>query len=104
MTKSGKRSEKMIKTDKVIYRTRTQEEYNWLMQELDEAGCVWLYGNSLVDYDEHWAYIAISRSCIGVVDCTIALPKMPLKDNEIYKECEIIDVSEIMESEEREND
>lgn len=28
----------MIKTDKVIYRTRTQEEYDWLKEELKEAG------------------------------------------------------------------
>lgn len=31
----------MIKTDKVIYRTRTQEEYDWLMQELEREGCEW---------------------------------------------------------------
>lgn len=34
----------MIKTDKVIYRTRTQEEYDWLMEKLEEAGCEWLEG------------------------------------------------------------
>lgn len=34
----------MIKTDKVIYRTRTQEEYDWLMEELDKADCMWIDG------------------------------------------------------------
>lgn len=34
----------MIKTDGVIYRIKTLKEYNWLMQELDEAGCVWIDG------------------------------------------------------------
>lgn len=29
----------MIKTDKVVYRPRTQEEYDWLMEQLHEAGC-----------------------------------------------------------------
>lgn len=32
----------MIKTDKVIYRTRTQEEYDWLMEKLEEADCMWV--------------------------------------------------------------
>ena len=34
----------MIRTDKVVYRVRTQEEYNWLMQELEKSGCEWTTG------------------------------------------------------------
>lgn len=34
----------MNKRDKVVYRTRTLEEYNWLMEKLEEAGCIWMSG------------------------------------------------------------
>lgn len=34
----------MIKTDKVIYHTKTREEFDWLMEKLQEANCEWLEG------------------------------------------------------------
>ena len=34
----------MIKTDGVIYRIKTLREYNWLMEKLEKAGCVWTTG------------------------------------------------------------
>lgn len=34
MGKSGERSKKMIKTDKVIYHVKTVKEYDWLMRNL----------------------------------------------------------------------
>lgn len=56
----------MIKTDKVIYRTRTQEEYDWLMQELEKAGCRWMDGtkpSKLAIF-----YIHISNTYIYIKD------------------------------------
>lgn len=44
----------MIKTDKVVYRTRTQEEFFWIIDRLDEAGCKWIDGRFPGDYDEEW--------------------------------------------------
>ena len=35
-----------------IYRTRTQEDYNSLMIELEEQGCEWRDGEKLTDIDE----------------------------------------------------
>lgn len=43
----------MIKTDKVIYRTRTQEEYDWLMTELAKSGCKWFSGHLSTKLD-YW--------------------------------------------------
>lgn len=40
-----------MKTDKVIYHTKTREEYDWLMQELEKEGCNWLCGNKPTERD-----------------------------------------------------
>lgn len=40
-----------MKTDKVIYRTKIREEYDWLMQELEKEGCNWLCGNKPTERD-----------------------------------------------------
>lgn len=42
----------MIKTDKVIYHTKTQEEYDWLMDGLDDADCEWQGGGSPISGKE----------------------------------------------------
>ena len=51
MEKSGKRSKKMIKTDKVIYILHTESEFDWLLNVLDDSGCRWVNGNSLIEED-----------------------------------------------------
>ena len=33
-----------MNTNKAVYHTKTREEYDWLMQELEKAGCNWLSG------------------------------------------------------------
>ena len=48
----------MIKTDKVIYRTRTQEEYDWLMEKLEKAGCRWISGRKPSESDIFYVYIS----------------------------------------------
>ena len=87
----------MIKTDKVVYRTRTLEEYDWLMEKLDEAGCEWTDGRSLID-DEEWDS-TISDSHIWARNKTIlwSAPEFfydSYKDNQDY---EIIEVQDLME-------
>ena len=49
-------NEKIIKTDKVVYRTRTQEEYDWLMEKLEEAGCEWRSRSKLFDLNLFFEY------------------------------------------------
>ena len=53
----------MIKTDKVIYRTRTQKEYDWLMRELEDAGCIWIGGSLATERQSHWENF-LSDTCI----------------------------------------
>lgn len=86
----------MIKTDKVIYRTRTLEEYNWLMTELDEEGCRWneggqprpgrvLFGDFLTD------------TCIRLENKKIFYMYFAFYNgNPDFKDYEIIEVSDIM--------
>lgn len=91
----------MIKTDKAIYRVRTQEEYYWLIDRLDEAGCKWTDGRSLIDYDEEWdSAMSDSHIWVGNKAISYSYPEFfydYYKDNLDY---EIIEVSEVMEDEE----
>ena len=101
-------NEKMIKTDEVIYRTRTQEEYDWLMEKLEKAGCEWEDGSSPIDdnYDcyedkKNWD-LSISDSHIWVKNKTISF-SYPEFFYDYYKEkqdYEVIEVSDLMEDEE----
>lgn len=86
----------MIKTDKVVYRTGTVEEYDWLMEKLDEAGCEWLGGGNPTDDDIEWAldmvgaYILVNNKIISYSDST-------------PKDYEYIRVSDLMEDGEVQN-
>lgn len=84
----------MIKTDKVVYRTRTQEEYDWLMNKFDEAGCKWFSGERPSDNDETWG-LPISECCIWVEEKDIYLDYY--KNTMYTKYYELIEVSEAME-------
>lgn len=86
----------MIKTDKVVYRTRTQEEYDWLMNKFDEAGCKWFSGERPSDNDGNWG-LPVSDCCIWVEEKDISLDHYK---NTMYTEYyELIEVSEAMEYE-----
>lgn len=99
----------MIKTDKVVYRTRTLTEYDWLMDRLDEAGCAWEDGSSPIDdnYDcyedkKNWD-LSISDSHIWVKNKTISF-SYPEFFYDYYKEkqdYEVIEVSDLMENEKK---
>lgn len=87
----------MIKTDKVVYRARTQEEYDWLMEKLEEAGCKWLGGECPSDDDEKWIS-DIFDCCIWVEKKTISYSEAEFF-NDYYQgkqDYEIIEVSDLM--------
>lgn len=92
----------MIKTDKVVYRARTPEEYDWLMEKLDEAGCEWLGGGCPSDDDKKWI-LDISDYCILVKNKTISYFEVEFFYDyyKNYKGCEIIEVSDLMENEKK---
>lgn len=84
----------MIKTDKVVYRTRTQEEYDWLMNKFDEAGCRWFSGERPSDNNGNWGF-PVSDCCIWVEEKDIYFDYYK---NTMYTEYyELIEVSEAME-------
>ena len=86
----------MIKTDKAVYRTRTQEEYDWLMNKFDEAGCRWFSGERPSDNDGNWGFpISDCWICVEEKDIYLDYYKDPL----YTKYYELIEVSEVMEYE-----
>lgn len=86
----------MIKTDKAVYRTRTQEEYDWLMNKFDEAGCRWFSGERPSDNDGNWGFpISDCWICVEEKDIYLDYYKDPL----YTKYYELIEVSEAMEYE-----
>lgn len=87
----------MIKTDKVIYRTRTEEEYNWLLQQLEKADCWWCNEMSAALGKFYYRYL--SDTCIWVEDKTITYGEYRYYKNNLqdYSTHELIEVSDIME-------
>lgn len=90
----GKR--KMIKTDKVIYRTRTQEEYDWLMREFEDIDCCWRNGKSATR--EKFYYVYSLDTVILVKNKTIMYRNYGIYKNnqQEYGDYEFIEVSDIM--------
>ena len=90
----------MIETDKVIYRTRTEEEYNWLLQQLEKADCWWC--NEISATLGKFYYRYLSDTCIWVEDKTITYGEYRYYKNNLqdYSTHELIEVSDIMETEE----
>ena len=86
----------MIKTDKVIYRTRTQEEYDWLMEQLEGADCWWDIGSLPTDEDFYHMYS--SNTCIWVEDKTISFADISCyRNNPMYECYQFIEVSYLMQ-------
>lgn len=89
----------MIKTDEVIYRTRNQEEYDWLMEKLEKAGCEWGSG-SLPTEINHWVR-NFAETCICLNDKRMMHSGFAFfKAESDYKDYEFIEVSDLMEDEE----
>lgn len=93
----------MIKTDKVIYRTRTQEEYDWLMEKLEEAECMWAGGSfpTSPKQADNWERYS-TETCIDCEKERITFADFDFYKNESdYKDHELIEVSDLMESEKK---
>ena len=90
----------MIKTDKVVYRTRTLGEYNWLMEKLEEAGCVWLSGTKLPKIGVFSEYGL--NCCVRLANQRMTHQNFDFYKNEAeYQDYEFIEVSDLMENKER---
>lgn len=93
----------MIKTDKVIYRTRTLEEYGWLMEKLEDAGLMWANGSLPTASEEadNWEeYLLRTGICLDYK--MISYGDFNYYKNESdYKDYEFIEVSDIMENEKK---
>lgn len=99
--KSGERSKKMIKTDKVIYRTRTLEEYEWLMEKLEEAGFKWANGSlpTAPEEADNWEeYLLRTGICLDYKMISYGDFNYYKTESE-YKDYEFIEVSDLMENE-----
>lgn len=93
----------MIKTDKAIYRTRTLTEYDWLMEKLEEAGCVWINVRKPTESAKFYMYK--SDTCIFVEDKKLIYSDFDFYKNESdYKDYEFIEVSELMGNEKETED
>lgn len=91
----------MIKTDKVIYHTKTREEFDWLMEKLQEANCEWLEGwtpvggKKVCGPSESDSYMCVDSGTISFSDEDYAYEYVAILDYEI------IEVSDLMENEEK---
>lgn len=95
------RSKKMIKTDKVIYRTRTLEEYDWLMEKLEEAGLMWANGSlpTAPEEADNWEeYLLRTGICLDYKMISYGDFNYYKTESE-YKDYEFIEVSELMKEE-----
>ena len=86
----------MIKTDKVIYHTRTQEQYDWLMEQLEDADCCWSNGKSATQGKFHYVYSL--DTVIWVNNKTIMYGNYGFYKNnqQEYGAYELIEVSDLM--------
>lgn len=94
----------MIKTDKVVYRARTPEEYDWLMEKLGEAGCMWAANappNYIVARD--WWTDYKDDTCVIVKKQKIVryMKYSDYIENPQYDSIEYIEVFDLMENEKK---
>lgn len=90
----------MIKTDKVLYRTRSLGEYNWLMNELEAAGLTWEDGSLATEHQSYWADY-LPDTCIFLDNKKVHCSYLDFyKENPIFRDYEYIEVSDLIENEE----
>ena len=88
----------MIKTDEVIYRARTQEEYDWLMEKLEADGFKWANGYlpTAPKESDNWEDYS-SETCINFVGKKIFYANFDFyKEDSAFSEHEFIEVSDLM--------
>lgn len=86
----------MIKTDNVIYRTRTQEEYDWLMEKLEADEVSWFTG-SLPTKLKVWRNY-LSKTCINLDGKKLSYASFDFYNGnpDYYDDYKFIEVSDIM--------
>lgn len=90
----------MIKTDKVIYRTKTLGEYNWLMKKLEESGCEWGSRNLPTEINRWVRYF--TETCICLNDKIMTFANFDFYKTELnYKDYDYIEVSDLIEQEDK---
>lgn len=89
----------MIKTDKVIYHTRTQEEYNWLMEKLEAAGCKCNVSQIPPTKMDGWRDYGSETGLLVLKNVIWHLNFVDEIDDIDTKDYEFIEVSELMEDE-----
>ena len=87
----------MIKTDRVIYRTRTQEEYDWLIEKLGESGCRWYFGQKVTDYEDTWEIYG-SETCIPIENKELTYTSLTYyrENPDDFENYDYIEVSDLM--------
>lgn len=87
----------MIKTDKVIYHTKTQEEYNWLMEKLEADGVRWDNGKLPTKFN-NWSLCYIKTN-IRLKDKIMPVAGFDFYESESeYKDYEFIEVTDLMKN------
>ena len=76
-----------------LYRTRTQEEYDWLMQKLEEEGCKWIGGDKPTNSKDARAY---ANEVVVYLDSDKILTWNFVRDVESKRLKNIIEVSDLM--------
>ena len=76
-----------------LYRTRTQEEYDWLMQKLEDEGCKWIGGDKPTNNKDARAY---ANEVVVYLDSDKILTWNFVRDVESKRLKKIIEVSDLM--------
>ena len=76
-----------------LYRTRTQEEYDWLMQKLEDEGCKWIGGDKPTNNKDARAY---ANEVVVYLDSDKILTWNFVRDVESKRLKNIIEVSDLM--------
>ena len=85
-----------MNTNKAVYHTKTQEEYDWLMAQLENEGCRWSYRVSLKSFDvfrdnNSQVYIRVTKNNMGYSYLNF------YENDEEYRDYEFIEVSDLMQ-------
>lgn len=87
----------VIKTDNALYNTETFEEYEWLMRQLEKAGCKWSSFENPTDCPYLWENFK-ANTCICVEDKMVTFFDVKYKEYSTCSELSITKVSDMMKT------
>lgn len=88
-----------MKTDKVIYHTKSQQEYDWLMQKLGKAGCKWSSGQEPTKHIKNYWCISKENTLVFVNNRVLTCSTIKIYNGRRKNlKDEFIEVSNIMPS------